>query len=431
MIYWFDRHRIKQLYILFLLTIFAIAILILGISAWRGNSPDLIVSDGNGYYAWIRSIFIDGDINFQNDFEKLYFPDPPPIDLNRRTPNGLVPNQYPIGVAILEIPGFLLGHVVALLTPFEADGISLPYQISIAFSLVIFILFSFYLFFLALRNYGIQEEVNLLVSSLPLVGTNLLHYVTKEPAMAHGAGVALINCLIFIASYKPGFIKYPFLSKLFTGLIIGLTLIVRLSNLVFLPFFILLFQSELKNWKKLLPFALGIGIMLLLQQTALFLLWGEFVANSYQGKGFTGGAIGLFEIVLGNSYGVFLYHPWYLILIICNVIGLVRLKKQRSWYVAIILGTASLWLINGLWGFSGDSFGSRAFIELLPPLSLGAGITLSWLMSFRYQTIRLLFVTQAIVLIVLNFYLWGGYLLQKYPQNGDRTIVQAYLWILH
>jgi hypothetical protein len=178
MSYRFNRHRIKQLYILFLLTIFAIAVLILGISAVRGNSPDLIVSDGNGYYAWVRSIFIDRDINFQNDFEELYFPDPPPPNLNRRTLN------------------------------------------------------------------------------------------------------------------------------------------------------------------------------------------------------------------------------------------------------------VSLWLVNGLWGFSGDSFGSRAFIELLPPLSLDTGITLNSLVSSRYRTIRWPFVAQAIVLIVLNFYLWGGYLWQKYPQNGDRTIAQVYFWIL-
>jgi hypothetical protein len=398
----------------------------------KGDSPDLIISDGNGYYAWIRSIFIDGDLDFTNDFEELYFPDPPPQSLfHYSTPKGLLPNKYPIGVAILEIPGFFVGHTIAHLTPFPTDGISLPYQVSITFSLVLLTLFSYYLFFLALQNYGINNWINLLVSSLPLIATNLIHYVAKEPGMAHASGVALINSLVFLASYKPGFIRYPQLSRLLTGVIIGLLVIVRLSNIIFLPFLIWLFHNELRYLRKLVPILLGAGMMLCLHAISLFLLWGQFVLNPYQNEGFTGNIFGLWEIVLGNRYGVFLYHPWYLVLVILNIAGLFLLKEKNFLYVTILISTLSLWLINGLWGFSGDSFGSRAFIELLPPLSLGAGITLNSITYTRHKTINLAIALQTIMLVLLNFYLWGGYLLQKYPQDGNRTLTQVYLWLLN
>lgn len=423
--------RSQRLYLLFLLGLLGVSLLILGVSAIKGDSPDLIVSDGNGYYAWVRSLVIDGDINFKNDFEQLYFPDPPPPEWSQRTPQGLVPNKYPIGLAILETPGFLLGHAIAQLTPFAQDGISLPYQLSVTISLVMFILASFYLFYQALRNYQISSQIAFLFSMMPLIGTNLVHYLAKEPAMAHGAGVALINILIFISSFKPDLFKSKFLSGFVPGLLMGLTLIVRLSNIVFLPFYLWLFRSTFQDNRKSLPLVLGIGVMLFLQQLSLFCLWGKPVANSYQGQGFTGGMEGIFSIILGTHYGLFLYHPWYLVLVGLTMAGVWILPhQQRLWYGVILGCFVCLWSLNGLWGFSGDSFGSRAFIETLPMLSLGAAMTVEHLSDHAFRWIRVPGVILAGLLVVTNIYLWGGYLLQKYPQNGERTLEQAYLWII-
>ncbi|MBL1178649.1 MAG: hypothetical protein FWK01_26720 [Pantanalinema sp. GBBB05] len=423
--------RSQQLYLIFLLGMLGFSLVILGISAVKGNSPDLIVSDGNGYYAWVRSMVIDGDINFQNDFEQLYFPDPPPPEWSQRTPTGLVPNKYPIGLAILETPGFLLGHAIAQLTPFAKDGISLPYQLSVTGSLVGLILGSFYLLYQALRNYQIFSQTALLFCVMPLIGTNLIQYLAKEPAMAHGAGVALINILIFLSSIKTSLGKSKFLSGLVPGLLIGLTLIIRLSNIVFLPFFLWLFRANFRDRYKSLPLVLGIGIMLFLQQFSLFCLWGKPIANSYQGQGFTGGIQGIFAIILGTHYGLFLYHPWYLVLVGLNIVGVWFLARpQKLWHGIILFCFTCLWLLNGLWGFSGDSFGSRAFIETLPVLSLGAAMTVEHLSDRAFHFIRLPGVILAGLLIITNIYLWGGYLLQKYPQNSDRTLEQAYLWII-
>lgn len=424
-----DRHQ--RFYILFLLGMLGLSLVILGVSAFKGDSPDLIVSDGNGYYAWVRSLVIDGDIDFKNDFEQLYFPDPPPPDWSQRTPKGLVPNKYPIGLAILETPGFLLGHAIAHLTPFAEDGISLPYQLSVTISLVFLILASFYLLYRALRNYQISSQTALLFCVMPLIGTNLLHYLAKEPAMAHGAGVAVINILIFMASRPTSLYKSKFLSGFVPGLLIGLTVIIRLSNLVFLPFYFWLFRADLRDRRKGLPLCLGMGIMLVLQQLSLVGLWGQPVANSYQGQGFTGGIQGIFAIVLGTHYGLFLYHPWYLILVGLNMAGLwLYTRQQRLWHGVILGCFTCLWVLNGLWGFSGDAFGSRAFIESLPLLSLGAAMTVEHLSDRVFRWVQLPVVILAGLLIVANIYLWGGYLLQQYPHDSDRTVEQAYLWIV-
>ena len=424
-------YRFRRIYVKFLTFVFAIAVCVLGSSVLSGESPDLIVGDGNGYYAWVRSIVIDGDLDFENDFRELYFPEPSPADILTKTPKNLVPNKYPIGVAILEAPGFLLGHLIAKATPFEADGISPPYQLTVTISIVLLILSSFYLFYIALIDYGVNNKVACLFAAMPLIGTNLLHYLAKEPGMAHGAGVALTNILIYmsIINLQSRFKKFIFI--FIAGIFMGWLIIIRNTNLILMPFFIWLFHKKIKKKNNIFILIIGAGLMIFLQQLSFFLLWGRPVLNSYGYERFTLELKNIFSAVLGTDYGLFLYHPWYLILVILNLLGCLGLKNQRILNLTVITSFIMLWLINGFWGEDfGDSFGHRAFIETLTPLSFGAAITVENISDSFYRYIRLPALMLAGILIVCNIYLWGGYLLQKYPHNSERTIEQAYTWII-
>ena len=425
----FKKQTTRKLFFYFLVIVFLISIFILSVSLLSGDSPDLITSDGNGYYAWLRSIAIDRDINFENDFKLLYFPDHFAIDT--KTPKGLTPNKYFVGVAILEIPGFLIGHIVAHLTSFNTDGVSLPYQLSITLSLSIVTIVSFYCFFISLEKQGITPGVNFLISSTALIGTNLIHYVAKEPSMSHAIGVALINYCIFMAVYKPGFTKYPVTSRLFTGVLMGLVLIIRPTNIFFLPFLIYLFRSEIRSVRSLVSFTVGISAMIFIQQASQFMLWGHWIVNSYGDEGFRAGIVGLFSILFGGKYGVFLYHPWYFFLLSCNIVGLAELNSKRPLIFTILISVVCLWLVNGWWGFSGDSFGSRAFIEVLPPLSFGAAYTLNSRSIIKNRFIQIGLRGFVVIIILLNFYLWGGYLLTQYPHDQERTLIQVYNWLPH
>jgi len=422
--------RPQQIYVIFLLLFFAVSAMLLIASATLGNSPDLIVSDGNGYYAWVRSIFIDGDLDFANDFELLYFPEASPFG-SQITPKGLVPNKYPIGVAILEIPGFLIGHLIANLTSFETDGLSLPYHLSVALSLVGLIVFSFYLLFLALKNYTVKDNIAIFFCGTALLGTNLLHYIAKEPTMAHGAGLALANIAILFASQKLEKERLTPLSLLSFGLMLGLLILVRNTNIFLLPFLLVLISLSLQEVREWFWLTFGIGIMLFLQQLSLFLLWGEPILYSYGNEGFQANLRGFLNVTFGASYGVFVYHPWYLILLVLNIAGLFWLKFDRNLLLSILFGFFALTLINGLWDRVGDSFGNRMFIEMLAPLSFGAAIAVSKIRQFS-QNIDLVWVLPcAAIAIASNFYLWAGYLLRQYPHNSDRTLLAVYQWLLN
>ncbi|NEO83579.1 MAG: hypothetical protein F6J87_04865 [Spirulina sp. SIO3F2] len=416
----------QKLFCLFLGGILLLILMVMGASLFAGGSPDLIVSDANGYYSWTRSIFLDGDVDFRNDYAYLYAPDPLPSDMARSTPRGLVPNKYPIGMGILYIPGFILGHLTALVTPFMADGASLPYQFFVPFSLALLVLGGFYLFFTALMRSGIKTEVALPVSCLMLLGTNLLHYVAKEPAMSHAAGVTVLNALIFLSTCHSFFSQRPILARSLAGGLSGLLVVIRLSNIVFVPFIWVLFHDELRKFKDWLPLLFGGSLFMLIQELMYFWLWGIIVIYPYKGEGFNAGFTGLYESLLGQNWGVFLHHPWYLILVICNLVGVIIIARHRLLFSTALLSFVGLWILNGLWNNFATSFGHRAFIELLPALSLPAAVLLNSIMLTK--SVKRLGIVIAALLVFLNVHIWAGYLLQKYDHNPHRTLADVYLW---
>lgn len=95
--------------------------------------------DGNGYYAWLVSPVIDGDLDFTNQFQRadplfqrLIFSEDGTIRADAVTPTGRVGNQWSVGPAVLWAPWFVIAHVAVTLgrvfgSQIPADGFSWPY----------------------------------------------------------------------------------------------------------------------------------------------------------------------------------------------------------------------------------------------------------------------------------------------------------------
>jgi len=101
--------------------------------------------EGNGTYAYVRSLVLDGDLRFDNEyrrgdpafvaqsFRKADAQPWPPMEM----PGGYLRNQWSVGSSLLWLPSFLQAHAVAsvlrLLGGEEpADGYSLPYRLACA-----------------------------------------------------------------------------------------------------------------------------------------------------------------------------------------------------------------------------------------------------------------------------------------------------------
>ncbi len=414
-----SRRAITRLYGAALGLFTLAALLLLAFSAAGGQSHDLIVGDANAYYAWLRSPLLDGDLDFRNDFELLYPPDP--LQPAVVTARGTVVNKYPPGMAVLMLPGFAIGHAVALAVPaFPADGASAPYQWAIAASLVLFYAASFWFLFRALAAEAADPAIAALLCLGIIAATNLLHYLAKEPAMPHAAGVAVANCALALA-LRAGRLRSPGL--LLLGALLGLFVLLRNTNVFFfLPFAVLLLRRA--GWRSTAALFTVAFVVMLAQPALNRLMWGGGAPISgYTTEGFNRDYSGLWRTLLHPRHGLFLYHPLYLLLLLANLTFLFR-RGDRVLTLAVLLSFALLTVVNGTWygWWFGDSFGNRAFIETLPFLALVPARRLAGAGA------RLWALTALVMLTLLNVYLWVGYMLAAYPANGRHSLAGAWLW---
>jgi hypothetical protein len=199
----------------------------------------VVRSDGLGYYAWLRSLLIDRDWSFDNEFDE-HNPAgdfvPPPSD---RTESGRRANQWSIGPACLWSTTVVPGHLILQALerrdfPWPADGYSLPYQLLVGCTTLLISWVGF--FFL----YGIGRQVTApsraaLAAALLTLGTNIVYYSAIEVTMAHGIGTAVVAALVWywLRTYHQGRAQRWFL----VGLLIGAAALVRwqLVTLALLP----------------------------------------------------------------------------------------------------------------------------------------------------------------------------------------------------
>ncbi|MBK8051593.1 MAG: hypothetical protein IPK16_33585 [Anaerolineales bacterium] len=97
----------------------------------------LIGSDGIGYYMYVHSLVIDGDLDFHNEYARLGWPTPEP------TPTGLLPNHFAIGAGLLWAPFFVAAHLLSLALhalglQVSVDGYGYLYQGAIAVGSILY-----------------------------------------------------------------------------------------------------------------------------------------------------------------------------------------------------------------------------------------------------------------------------------------------------
>jgi len=418
-------------YMLLLVFVFLASLGVTAMTLTHGDNTVLIVSDGKSCYVWVRSLLLDHDIDFRNDYQLVYPPDPLPPESVVETPAGYVVNKYPVGMAILETPGFLLGHVVArYVTHSPADGVSLPYQVAVVWSLIMFYFASFILLYRALLTLDVARVWAFGFCLTALLGTNLIHYVAKEPAMAHAAGVAVFNILLFlVARWSSGDRRIRPVQGILWGALIGLLFLVRNTNILLLPILVVIARASRRvSFGEVASIVAGAAAVAALQPVSLYFLWGRLRFSTYVDESFTSGMSGVINTLGSPRHGLLVYHPWYAILFLLVAYAAIRVPQLRRICIAAIASFLLMALANGTWccWWFGYGFGNRAFIETLSPLSLAAALSVSRLNFGRRAATALVVVIFGVVAV--NLYLWVGYVLQAYPSDGSHTIAQAYLW---
>lgn len=352
-------------------------------------TPRVAASDEIEYFSYLPSILLDGDLNFRNQYE--YFCSLDPEDcvrsrfketfLDLKTPTGLQINFGPMGTAVLWLPFYLAGHLVALVAQnynpaFVANGVSAPYIYAVSIGSVLYGWLGIYLAYRIARGY-FDEAVALGSALVILFATNAVYYMYVAPAFSHAASLFASALFVYVWwRTREGRGRGNLRDWLLLGASGGLMTMVREQEAVFfviplveglhLTYSTLRSRERFPQLVKWLTGAavmtLGAVIVFLPQLITYRILNGNFMPARNVTDKFTWDGNHILDVLFSNFHGLFTWTP----VVLLSVTGLALLWR-RDRFVAFafltafafetyLLGSFSTW-------FGGAAFGGRRFIN--------------------------------------------------------------------
>ncbi|MBI3577692.1 glycosyltransferase family 39 protein [Candidatus Gottesmanbacteria bacterium] len=342
-----------------------------------------VYGDGVFYYSWLRSLVVDHNINFTNEYEYFHINQP-------MTATGLLANKYAIGPALFWAAPFLVTHTVV-----GGTGYELPYQLHVGATSVFFALFGLALLYRLLRQFF--KEIPALFTTLTIAfATNLFFYGSLDTVNSHALSFfAATLYLTFLVQKKRNWVAI--------GLSLGLLGIIRTQDLLYA---VLLVPFAVH--RGLFLFIIGLFVGFLPQIISWQALYGTFWASPYitGGESFNLLRPHVLSVLFSTKSGLFLYAP----ILLLGTIGLFFWKnKLRQWVLAVIileLFVVSTW---STW-WQGASYGGRMFVSSLPLFAFGIAWVFEWL-SRRGWNQRMFIFTLIAPLALLNVLLMIRFLL--------------------
>jgi len=379
------------------------------ISAKRWLSPPgIISSDVAIYYSYLPAFFVYNDIS-------LSFIEKPGFNLidkiwGFKMSDGHFVIKMSMGVALLNLPFFLVAHTYCLLTGTNASGFSTPYEISLVIGSFIYIISGF-IFLRKLLLLYFSEWITALCLLCVGLGTNLLNYATHEACMAHGYLFCLFNIFIW---YVIKWDKEPsYRNSAILGFAGGLISLIRPTDVMIFLILILynvrkpqdLFD-RLSAFLKKIPLFIVMFIMLLIVWLPQMIYWkhvtGQILYFSYVGDTFDFSQPHLFAGLFSYRKGWLLYTP----IMIISIIGFFYMYRMVPSLFAgtLIFFLSSVYIIFSWWcWWYGGSFGQRPFVDMYGLLAIPLGCLFTVVFNKKW-IFKLLLMAAVVFFIKLNIF---------------------------
>ena len=165
---------------------------------WQLNAR--LQSDAFYYFAYLRSIAFDRDVDFTNDYpllglsDKAYLWQPPTV-------TGYAHTTWAIGPAILWAPFFGGAHLAALRQQGQGvqvatDGSSYPYRQAVCIAGLFYALLGTWFSIRAARQF-FPASIAATGVALVVGGSFILWYAVAEPTMAHAPTMAVVAAFVW------------------------------------------------------------------------------------------------------------------------------------------------------------------------------------------------------------------------------------------
>jgi len=333
-------------------------------------------ADSGSYFAYLRSMVFDGDLDFANEWETWGWGG------EQRTETGLLTNAQSVGPAVLWSPAYLATHAYLLVDRsltgverYELEGYSAPYRRAASLTtLTLVVLGAALLFRLMFPMFGAQ--IAILAAAGAVLTSPVLYYAFVVPTMSHGVTFGAAAALLWGRDRAR---RLPSLgSWIFLGVTLGLVTICRWQGAVYSLLILPLALQGLRNKTVRVAWLLAAaGSSLLVfspQLIAWKILFGHWITMP-QGHGFLGFSSANFFIPLFSAnHGFFNWTP----VMLFGFIGLfVGLRRSPLLYAsALIVFGATAWVNGSVPDYdlaAGDAFGARRFSLVVPLMAVGLG----------------------------------------------------------
>ena len=343
-----------------------------------------VYGDGIFYFSWVRSVIIDHDIDFRDEFITYNVPDAFII-------NELPKNKYGIGPAILWSAPFLWTHALV-----RENGYTFPYQFVTGLATVLYVITGLILLYRLLCTIT-KPMIASITVILIAVASNLFFYGAIDTVNSHGVSFFAVVLFLTFLFQKQAFA---------TGAALALIALIRPQDAVY-GILILPFLSK----KNVLPISLSFLVCFLPQ----FFVWYMFTGNPLISPYFTAGEHytflrpHLFAVLFSLKNGLFIYTP----LVVIALIGyFLKWKKTDAFKILSIIVLVFSWYLVSSWSSwdQGASFSGRMFVGLLPLLAIPLAQLMTYL-SKKVYDLKLFFMIFVLPLGGINLLLIFYFLL--------------------
>ncbi|MCB0648418.1 MAG: hypothetical protein KDC49_17225 [Saprospiraceae bacterium] len=389
--------------VVFRLSIVLVPLIFLLVTIDFLTSRQVYYGDALGYYAYLPATFIHDNLDHIQDVINVetipqevkanmsYWPQSYAVN-----DSGNVIIQYTYGVALTNLPFFGLGHLASYLTGMPMDGYGKWYAIGLRLSALFYASMGLLLLWRMFKKWGFEEEMGLLSINIMFWGTNLFWFTFFQPGMAHINLFFLVTLLIFLSDK---FWDKPSNSMIAAiGLVLGVIILIRPTDFIFVLIPILYGVNNGKEWKNRWAFfkqnglkVLGIGaLMALIPVLPQLLYWkmltGTYFFDSYKDQTFNWTRPQIYPGLFGANNGWLTYTPVALVLICALYIS--RFKYNVKW-ASMVLLPIYIYIAYSWWCFSYiNGLGSRPMIHLYGLLAIGFSAMLTHIChQLRYTVI--------------------------------------------
>jgi len=342
-------------------------------------------SDEIQYFAYLRSMWFDGDLSFENEYQHFYdrgiaksagFHE---TFLERHTDTGRRINFGTVGCAILWAPFYAVGDVVARVTGAEVDGFSTPYVAAVAYGSAVYGFLALVLAILAARRLG----YNAFTAAVAIwLGTPLLFYMYVAPPFSHACsafGVAL-----FIYVWIRVRADWSVRGLVALGAAGALMAMVREQDVFFafgpaLDFGLWALgafgprasQSLKPKAKSLIAGAAAFAVVFTPQAATYLVLNGHVGPHSSVGRKMNWMAPHALQVLFSPEHGFFVWTPLALIAILGLVVFAFR-QTDRVWLCLLLMVALQIYVGGSVesWTVAG-AYGQRRFIALTAVMVIG------------------------------------------------------------